>query len=342
MDTNLISEVKINEVLKPFEDNKDITVLELYKHVSSLYNKNNESFKVIADKLSMESNNNELDTIKPLGKYGDITINEAFLYLKDLKWEFILNNTRATIHTVPALHAVNFISFSLILKSYMKYVHNRPYDTNLNAMQRQVQQKIRNRNLAIFVFLGAPTILYCLRQSSISIKNVGSINFPLSESSSLALQSSGYSPSVRSDTQINNNNSSNIINSILLLSNINKKIPNWVKLLFKLLLFSILVLKLLGFNSILDVFNNLYYIKIFSYISGSLAIIYQLFNLYLLYKFSNKNINISEILPNFIINWLKEFEVICSSKESINEFKNICYIQILIYILILILITLLL
>ena len=204
MDKDLISEVKITEVLKPFEENKDVTILELYEHVSGLYNKDNESFKVIVEKLSVNSDNKALDSIKPLGEYGDITLNEAFLYLKDLKWEFILNNTKATINAVP--FAVNFVSFSLMLKSYMKYVHNRPYESNLTAAQRQIQQKNRNRNLALFVFLGAPAVLYCLRKSSISIKDVASINFPLSGTSS---------------SQINDNNSSNIINSILLLSNIN-------------------------------------------------------------------------------------------------------------------------
>ena len=87
-----------------------------------------------------------------------------------------------------------------------------------------------------------------------------------------------------------------------------KKIPNWLKLIFSLLLVIILVLKLLGLSS-LDVLNNPYYIKIFSYISCSLAIFYELLNLYLLHKFTNKNIKISEVLPEFIINWLQEFEV---------------------------------
>lgn len=286
--------------------------------------KDSESFKNMVNKLTIESSNKLDESLKPLGEYGEITLNQAFLYLKDLKWEFILNNTRATINAVP--FAVNFIGFSLMLKSYMKYVHNRPYDSDLTIIQKQIQQKSRNRNLALFVFLGAPAALICLRNSAVSLKDIASINLPLSSTST---------------SQISNNNSSNIINSILLLSNINKKIPNWVKLLFKLLLLSILVLKLLGFKSILDVLNNVYYLKIFSYISCSLAIIYQLLNLYLLYKFYNKNKKIPEILPIFIQNWLKEFEIISSTKESFNEFKNICYIEILIYILIIILITLL-
>ena len=102
-----------------------------------------------------------------------------------------------------------------------------------------------------------------------------------------------------------------------------------------------IVLKLLGFN-FLDVLNNVYYLKIFSYVSCSLAITYQLLNLYLIYKFYKKNTPpaIPEFLPNFIINWLKEFEILGSTNESFNEFKNMCYREILVYLLLITLITL--
>lgn len=39
MDENLISEVKLTEILKPFEDKNEVTVLELYNHVADLYKK---------------------------------------------------------------------------------------------------------------------------------------------------------------------------------------------------------------------------------------------------------------------------------------------------------------
>ena len=325
MDKNLISEVKINELLKPFEEKKEVTVLELYNHVAGIYKNDNESFKVIVDKLSSGSSKKSWEDLKPLGEYGEITLNEAFLTLKDLKWDLILNNTRATINAVP--FAVNFIGFSLMLRSYMKYVHNRPFEPNLTPTQRQLQQKARNRQLAIFSLVGAPLILVCLKKSSPYFKDIISINYD-------------FSSAAQPSSQINNN-SSNIVNSIFLFSYINKKIPKWIKLLFKLILLSILVLKLLGFSSILDFLYNTYYLKIYIYIICIIATIYELINLYLLHKFSKKNIKISEVLPDFIINWLKEFEIICTTKESINEFKKTYYIGISIYILIIIFITLL-
>lgn len=91
-------------------------------------------------------------------------------------------------------------------------------------------------------------------------------------------------------------------------------------------------------NILVGLFNN-YYLKIYIYILASLFTIYQLVNLYLIYRFMNNNIKIPEVLPEFLINWLKEYEVFRSSKSGIKEYKNMCYIQISIY-LVFVLITL--
>lgn len=57
--------------------------------------------------------------------------------------------------------------------------------------------------------------------------------------------------------------------------------------------------------------------------STSFAIFYQILNLYLLHKFStNKNYKISEVYPEFIIDWLRNIQILSSSKESIHVLKN--------------------
>jgi hypothetical protein len=45
IDKNLISEVKLTELLEQFQEKKEITVAELYDHVANLYNKDQDSFK---------------------------------------------------------------------------------------------------------------------------------------------------------------------------------------------------------------------------------------------------------------------------------------------------------
>lgn len=332
VDKTQISDVKISETIEIFTKNKDVTVMELFSHVSKLYENNKDNFKLFSDSLSSDVNYSSLNTnntnifnsSRPLGKYGDISLNELCVKIRDSQWEVILDKLPFTVNPLPL--AMNFIGYNLILRSYMKYVHNRPYAPNLDNTTRQLQVTLRNRQLAAFVVIGAPLVLFGLKQSAISIKEIGSINIPL-DSSTLS--------------NTDNNNNLNLTNSslFLLLSNINKKIPNWIKLFFKLLILIILVIKLLGFSSILDIINNKEYLKIYTYVTCSLFICYQFLNIFMLYIVAKKKIKISEFLPEFLINWLKEFEIMCQSKENIKEFKNIFYTDILIYLLIIILIS---
>lgn len=118
---------------------------------------------------------------------------------------------------------------------------------------------------------------------------------------------------------------------LLILSNINNKIPDWIKLLFKkLFLFIVVVFILLVYYIIIQIVNKVCLIKICIFIS-SLIISFDLLNLYLMHKFTTKNVKISEVLPDFIINWLKELEVISRSEVTIKSFKKIYYVDISIY-----------
>ena len=59
----------------------------------------------------------------------------------------------------------------------------------------------------------------------------------------------------------------------------------------------------------------------------------------MLYLFSTKKIKISEVLPDFVINWLKQIELVSTRAEYITEFKNSCYREIVIYLIIVIVFT---
>jgi hypothetical protein len=83
-------------------------------------------------------------------------------------------------------------------------------------------------------------------------------------------------------------------------------------------------------------FINTYFLKLIFYILFSLIISYHLLSLYLLQKFSNKNIKISEVLPEFWINWLKIIELFSSSKAGIRAFKTNCYYEITVYLILMI------
>jgi hypothetical protein len=312
--------------------------MELFNHIGKLYKEDKTLFA--PEKLSTESEtfSNTIinDHSKPFGEHGEVTLNQIGVALKsnlkDVNWDFVYDATQVTVHGLPlAIHAV---SYGVILRSFMKHIHNRPMLPNLNPTQLADARLLRNKQLALFTLFGAPLTLLFLKFSAIGFKDVLTFSY-----------------SGGSGAQIENNNS-NMINTttnssfFILLNNFKKKIPNWLKIVFKLLFTIILVLKLLGFSfipgfiSVLYFVNNLYHMKLFYYISCSLIISHNLLSLYLIHKFSNNKIKISEALPDFLINWLKIIENMGSSKAGIKEFKSTCYIDITIYLTLLILMTL--
>lgn len=335
VDSNLISEPKLMEILN-ICNNKEITVLELFNLISKLYNENIENIlNVVRD--SLDSNQpheptvvntvvdvvENLDSSRPLGKYGQVTINEVLVYLRNLKWDMVLDRTEITFNAAPVVF--NFISFSLLLRGYMKHVHNRPYEKGIS---KQTQIQIRNRNLVGFLFVGAPLVLFTLKKSGILLKDMVTVHTTLTTQ-----------PNISIDTNIINTNIKEG-GILLIISNLSKNIPNSLKLVFSLFMLCLVVIKLLGFNSIFDVFLNLYYLKLYIYITSSLLILYQILNLYLLHKFSKNTISISPILPVFILNWLTEFKEISSTEDGIQVLKKMCYVQISLYISIIVFITL--
>ena len=131
-------------------------------------------------------------------------------------------NTKLTIHGAPVI--INSISFSLMLRTYMKYVHNRPYYSGLNAPRIETQKLNRNRQLAFFCLMGAPLTMFMIKCSAIPFKNMFDIT-------------------IGGNSQVENNNY-NTINSIIFLSYFNKKIPRWLKIFFKILFVTLVILKL--------------------------------------------------------------------------------------------------
>jgi hypothetical protein len=179
------------------------------------------------------------------------------------------------------------------------------------------QESIRNRQLTLFLCVGAPALLWSIKTSSVSFKDIGSTNIILNSSTDSSIINNSYTMS-----------------SLLLF--LKNKIPNWFKLIFILLIISITVLKLMGFPILYNLFNKIDYLKWFSVVLCLLAILHNIISLYLIQKYSNKSISIPEVLPDFLIKWLSEFKYMGKSSESIKDYKDIYYRGIIVYILIII------
>ena len=310
-----------NLLMEMFNEEKKLTIGEIYEGVSKYYNENKEEFKTrvvetintnTSSSTSLVSNESS-EPFQYFGRWGERSVNQAFDQFINSNWSVAFNNTNVTINTVPVV--LDLISYSVMLKGYIKYVHKRPYPKEISSAQRSAEMLLRNRQLAGFSLFGAPITLILIKHLGLSFKDKVSI----STNTNISVANSGL---------------------FLLLSNLNKKIPDWVKIAFKLLFFIIIVLKLFGYN-IIDITQSMTLIRNIYILLCTTAILYELLSLFLLHKFSVKNLNIPEILPNFIINWLDLFKVLSSNKESFDSVKKSSYIHIGTYTVIIILLIIL-
>lgn len=214
-------------------------------------------------------------------------------------WNIIVDNTKVVINAVAA--AVNFVSYTLVLKGYMKYVHNIPYDTHPGAPSINLQKKVRNRLLT--GFLGF--VMLGLMLTAINTKDIFTLEVHNSKEDSTMLGLMGW---------------------------ISNKIPSGFKFGFKLVFIVVLVLKVLGFSLYTDFYLNMHNFKLLNQTLCVLWILYLLLHIYLIHKFAQKDRQVPQILPEFLIEWLSEFKEIVATPQSIKSVKNMYYIQIVLYI----------
>lgn len=89
IDPNLISETKLTEILKIFDKNGGtITVEELYEYICVLHKKDKNFYneKLITETENLSKNLNTITedyTSKPFGQYGEVTLNQIGVTLKE-------------------------------------------------------------------------------------------------------------------------------------------------------------------------------------------------------------------------------------------------------------------
>jgi len=114
----------------------------------------------------------------------------------------VYDKTRLTIQGLPV--AANANSYGLLIKSYMKYVHNRPMDSGLSSNQFEYRKVLRNRQLWLFCIIGVPLTTFLLIIAPIPLKELFTLTI--------------------GELQVANSNS-NLINSTIFLSTLINKIP---------------------------------------------------------------------------------------------------------------------
>lgn len=233
-------------------------------------------------------------------------------------WE----NREISVNFFPL--GMSVVSYTYLLKGYHRYVYIKTPPVKMSLKDQAFFMKQQRIQLALFAYIIAPSILGVLKASSPGLKNILSIN-PLPSENVTTIQS-------------NNTN----MKSIAILAWINKNLPSWFKLISAMFIILILILKIIGYPSLYTIIlsDNTMYFKTIGYIICSLPLIYNIFCLYIIYKFSNNSINIPKILPEFLIKWLVDFKNVSSNDNSIKAFKSMYYKGISIYVVVLIIILL--
>ncbi len=114
INTESVSEVKLSELLGPYFNQDKVRIIELYNHVSRVYNSDKQNFigKItknvdslgvvtdtdVGDNIEPNISNSLNNSSRPLGEYGDITLNEMVVSLRNFNWQFIIQNTEATVN----------------------------------------------------------------------------------------------------------------------------------------------------------------------------------------------------------------------------------------------------
>jgi midasin (ATPase involved in ribosome maturation) len=150
MDKNDISNFKIMEILKPFAEGKNTTLLEFYSHLSSLFYQNKDLLKetTLTENLSENLAKAEVGTaspegpfgleqtnieFQPLGSFGEYTLNELILKFKKL--EFPLKDVKIDLDflkVVPTLWLYRGIVNTYINSAYP-----------LSTVQNMVPSKVK-------------------------------------------------------------------------------------------------------------------------------------------------------------------------------------------------------
>lgn len=374
LDEKLIDRLQIKQFVDNLSENKDPKIIDLFNEVRNSYNLNPKIFSIFHregkienstlssdEKATLASSDSSIDssTEAPvgffkstglLGKIGERSVNYLFDSmlegLVNINATKIIDGVKATGDVFPLLTYI--VGFSLYVRTYMKHIYNRPLPVSYptwSSHQKWVYHLHKNRNLAIFCTLGIP-LMMLIRKDSLkdSVSATATVSNP---SSNAQFQITSSSEGVKFFGSLMDNNP-NITKSSLFLIFTQRlrhknKIPSWLKLAFNLLIIILLIIKLSGFNFI-DFSINTMHLKYLVYILCSVSIAYQLLNLFLLFKYGVARDNqkvIPNILPDFFISWLNEFNSMGKTPDSFNAFKNLFYTEILVYIIIIIVTTLL-
>ena len=235
LNKDTVSDVKISEFLSIFAEGKDVTVLDLFNHVHSLYLEDKESFMSLIKDLGKESSESISQDLKnifetflqtsnpnePLGEFGRKTLNEVILDVKNLNWDVLYNNIKLTMNVIPM--ATFAVGYGLTLRAYHKIDSLQKCPSNFSAERRAAFLLEKNRKFFVFSVIAAPVMVCLFKITGVAYKDIFQLEFVGSNEDKSA-------KTVSDTTKFS---------SVFLLFN---KLPNYIKIFIRLLFIRLLEL----------------------------------------------------------------------------------------------------
>jgi hypothetical protein len=244
---------------------------------------------------------------RPLGSFGDITLNELITLIYNLEWT--LPTGDIIVNPLPLLGAT--IGYGLVMRVYVRTIHNLPYPTATHNWQFMNEYLFRRRQLMLFAIGGAPIAVILLRLVTIRFRDVIRIELPIpSPEGNTPPSPNGNTPPFPDGNPPNSNGTGSslvLFFSTLSRKNFNKpnslgiknKLPNWFKII--VILFIIISLKMWGLKILLFLFTKKFWTIYFAVILS--LIFLDLFSeLILLHLFRTRKISLKKLnfLPKFL------------------------------------------
>jgi len=282
----------------------------------------NENIKDILNTVVNDLNNSiNINNLKPLGQFGDITLNELILKGQNLDFSFLIKNQELVVYPLKLI-SVGLV-YGAVVRLFMKHCDDYNSINRINDIGSRTHfLRVRRVNIAVTLALTAP-------MATILLVKFGKVSI---------FDSLGLKLGVNKDNLVNSNE---LLNNILLFSTLSPRggvapRPDLVKKkknhqnpkFFKFILFLLLIIICVGlykYNIFMYIINyiNIFFLIYLWFLILIFSIVYNSVGYFILINKNEIDIDLSKLRNKFIRNTIESFIQIRNS--NIDREKMVKY-----------------
>jgi len=264
----------------------------------------NEDIKEVLNAVVTDLNNSiNTNNLKPLGQFGDITLNELILKGQNLDFSFLINNQELIVYPLKLI-PIGLV-YGTIIRLFVKHCDDyTSIQKETDILKRIHLLRVRRVNIATTLALTAPI-------ATILLIKFGQLNI-----------FDGIKIGINKDNIVNNSNE--LLNYIGIFTTLQKK-KNQNPKLFKLilLLFIIICVVIYKYNIFIYINNiNIYILYYIWVLILIFSIVYNSIGYFILINKNEIDIDLNKIRIKFIRKNIESFIAIRNSKIDTENMKK--------------------